>query len=72
MIASETSMSSTLPVMIGRKLKKPCTRVESEFRPRHELACRHPVEVREVERLEMVVHLVSQVVLHVEGDPASR
>ena len=33
-------------------------------RPRHQLTGRHPVEVVEVQRLQMVVHRVAEVVLH--------
>ena len=39
--------------------------------PGDELAGRHPVQVVEVQRLQVVVHVVAQVVLHLEGDPAA-
>ena len=31
MMASDASRSRMLPLMMGKKLKSPCTRVESEF-----------------------------------------
>ena len=71
MTASESSISSTLPLMIGKKLSSPCTRVESELAR----ATSWPVGMRsrlsKSMRLQVVVHGVAQVVLHVEGHPAA-
>ena len=39
-------------------------------RPRDQLPGRHPVEVVEVQRLQVVVHVVAQVVLHLRAPPA--
>ncbi len=39
--------------------------------PGHQLAGRHPVQVGEVHRLQVVVHVVAQVVLDGQGDPAA-
>ena len=41
------------------------------IRPRDELAGRHPVEVREVEGLQMLMHGIAQVELNIEGNAAA-
>ena len=71
MTPSENSMSSTLPLMMGKKLRSPCTRVESELA--RATSC--PVGIRsrlsKSMDLQMVVHGVAQVVLDGEGHPAA-
>ena len=71
MTPSESSMSSTLPLMIGEEAEQPLHQGRVGVGPGHQLAGRHAVEVVEVQRLQVVVHGVAQVVLHVEGDPAA-
>ena len=71
MTPTDSTTSSTLLLMMGKKLSRPWTRVESELaRP---TSC--PVGIRSrllgVHGLEVVVHGVAQVVLHLEGHPAA-
>ncbi len=68
---SDSTSRMTLPLMIGSMLSSACTSAESEFAPGHELTGRHLVEAREVHGLEVVVHVVAQIVLHLEADPAA-
>ena len=71
MIPSDASISRTLPLRIGKKLRSPCTSVVVGVRPADELTGRHLVVIGEVEGVKVLVHLVAQVVLHVERDAAA-
>ena len=71
MMTSETSIISRLPVISGRKLSRPWTSAVSLLAR----ATSWPVlQVRPallVEREQVVVHLVAQVVLHGDADQAA-
>ena len=55
----------------GEEAEEPLHQGRVGVGPGDELPGRHPVEVVEVHRLEVVVHVVAQVVLHGQGDPAT-
>ena len=57
--------------MIGKKLSSPWTRVESELARATSWPVGMRLEVVEVQRLQVVVHVVAQVVLDLERDPAT-
>ena len=71
MTASDKTSMRMLPLMIGRKLSRPLHEHRVGVRPGDELARRHAVEVGEVERLQVLLHGIAQVVLNVEGDTAA-
>ena len=55
----------------GEEAEEPLHQRRVGVGPGHQLAGRHPVEVVEVQHLEVLVHGVAQVVLHAERHPAA-
>ena len=72
MMASETTNSRALPVIIGRNASSPCTSVMSMIERLTTWPVLQLVLARTVEAVEGAEDVVAQVVLHVEGEPAGQ